>query len=233
MFAALAAMAAAAPAHAVHFLGSYAITAHGEGDGLLIETTALQPGTPPELSFDLDQGQSLAIPLFSIFTEESWVNSDDKEPREIAVDFTFTAPDAFGGSIGGETRGRSIFYGLIQWGELKWDSSQNPRLLDFGNGGQLEIALNDVTFSKGLFGLNGLPLAGFDDDDDDDGHFHYDGCGHAYERYGGTVTGLFTLNQVSAVPEPATWAFMIVGFGAVGAVIRASARTRRRRSLSV
>ncbi|MBT9474077.1 MAG: PEPxxWA-CTERM sorting domain-containing protein [Phenylobacterium sp.] len=36
----------------------------------------------------------------------------------------------------------------------------------------------------------------------------------------------FTTGLSSAVPEPATWAMMIVGFGAAGSMVR-SARRRR------
>ncbi|CAN7490779.1 PEPxxWA-CTERM sorting domain-containing protein [Phenylobacterium sp. LjRoot164] len=42
---------------------------------------------------------------------------------------------------------------------------------------------------------------------------------------GGTATFQVTLGDVgSAVPEPATWAMMIIGFGAVGSAVRSSRR---------
>ncbi len=48
-----------------------------------------------------------------------------------------------------------------------------------------------------------------------------DGASPRYDRYDGTYTAV-------AVPEPATWALMIVGFGGLGAVLR-----RRREGLPV
>lgn len=48
---------------------------------------------------------------------------------------------------------------------------------------------------------------------------------------GGSNTAVFTLGQVavpaSAVPEPATWAMMLGGFGLLGAATRRRARTTR------
>jgi PEP-CTERM motif len=51
--------------------------------------------------------------------------------------------------------------------------------------------------------------------------------GYTYQQY----SGVQTIASISdAVPEPATWAMMIVGFGAVGSMVRAS---RRRNAFSV
>ena len=57
-----------------------------------------------------------------------------------------------------------------------------------------------------------------------------------YQRLGGpraVLTGRVMLQEsspISAVPEPATWAMMIIGFGAVGSMVRT---TRRRNAFSV
>lgn len=50
------------------------------------------------------------------------------------------------------------------------------------------------------------------------GHQHYNGCGHDHDTSGYGLPGAY-------VPEPATWAMMIVGFGAAGSLVR----TQRRR----
>lgn len=59
------------------------------------------------------------------------------------------------------------------------------------------------------------------------------GTGISYAIFGGRDPAIngnsvyadnFTFDSAAAVPEPATWAFMIVGFGAVGASLRAGRR---------
>ena len=50
------------------------------------------------------------------------------------------------------------------------------------------------------------------------------GIGGGNAAYSGTIT--FMPSVTGAVPEPASWALMIVGFGAAGAVLRRTSRTR-------
>ena len=75
--------------------------------------------------------------------------------------------------------------------------------LNFGNGGQLLAHLDDAVFNHGFLGL-------------DEGS--YDGA---------NIHATFTLMS-AAVPEPATWAMMILGMGMVGAGLR----LRRRQTVS-
>lgn len=42
--------------------------------------------------------------------------------------------------------------------------------------------------------------------------------------YTGTITSLASVFEVAAVPEPASWAMMLVGFGAVGLAMRSAKR---------
>ena len=49
------------------------------------------------------------------------------------------------------------------------------------------------------------------------GHQHYGGCGHSNDTGGYGLPGAY-------VPEPSTWAMMVLGFGGAGAMVR----TRRR-----
>jgi PEP-CTERM motif len=52
-----------------------------------------------------------------------------------------------------------------------------------------------------------------------------------------TLTGAFLIARadaaVGAVPEPATWAFMIFGFGAVGGALRSNGRRQRKANVKV
>lgn len=43
----------------------------------------------------------------------------------------------------------------------------------------------------------------------------------------------FRTNAVAAVPEPATWAFMIFGFGAIGGALRSNRRRQRKANVKV
>jgi hypothetical protein len=178
------AMAWSIPAYATDFTGTQTPTVHSSGPGLLINTQSITPN----LQFTLNTvGQSVSSNLFKIYTNETDVGSDDLVGKPISVAFNFTSP-AFGGVLEGTTFGQS-FFGLFENGAVHWN--------DGGNGGQLQIHLNDTTFNSGAFGL-------------DEGI-----------REGGTVTADFTLlSLTSAAPEPATWAFMIFGFGAAGYSLR-------------
>jgi hypothetical protein len=66
-----------------------------------------------------------------------------------------------------------------------------PQTFDFGSAGILTVSLNNKDFGNGFFGLS---------------------------NGGSTVTGNFKLT--AAVPEPASWAMMVGGFGVVGGALR-------------
>ena len=96
-------------------------------------------------------------------------------------------------NFGGDVTGTTVgeAYGWYQDGKVTWN---DPVLLAF-NGGQLKVTMNDATFNKGYYGL-------------DSGS--YDGA---------NISARFELVG-AAVPEPATWAMMIAGFGMAGAAVR-------------
>ena len=153
--AAVASTLTAGVAHAVSFGGTYNVQAHDSDPGLVIQVGP-QSGS---FAFDLNNpGDTAWVNLFDIWTNEGDVGGDDIIAQSITVDFDFTLPTSFGGTVTGETVGESdwgwewIFLVNKQSGNLTWLTS--PLELEFGNGGLLSVALNDATFNKGLYGLD-------------------------------------------------------------------------------
>ena len=197
-------LVAAQPAAAVvAFDGNYAITdLNSVGDGLQVSVSP----NPGQLQFSMNDAPSFLnnVRLFKIWTTETSVGDDDYNGSTITVKFNFTAPGAGSGEIGGITQGESSFFGLFQNGVVTW---QGDSEIDFGQYGKLNIHLDDAVFNEGVWwSLN-------------------DG-----KRHGEFITADFSLTpgSVSAVPEPATWAMMITGFGLAGTAIR-----RRRSTFAV
>lgn len=103
-------------------------------------------------------------------------------------------------NFGGDVSGTTFgeIEGQYQDGHVTWN---DPVILNF-TGGRLKVTMNDADFNRGRFGL-------------DQGY--YDGA---------DICANFELMS-GAVPEPATWAMMITGFGMAGVALR------RRRYASV
>lgn len=177
---------------AVTFSGGVSnVVANNVDPGLVVHT-----GLYNSFNFDLDVGDhSGPIGLFTIWTDERDISlGEDTSPRAITVQFNFLQPD--GPWSGGPVEGKTFGLFLDQSGKVTWDA---PEIYTFGNGGQLKVTLNPTQFNDGFFGT----LPG--------------------KKYGAVVTGNFEYLQAplqSAVPEPATWAMMITGFGLAGAAIR-------------
>ena len=174
------------------------VQANGEDPGLVVHT-----GNYNTFNVPLEVGETSApFGLFSIWTDEGSVGWDDYAKKDIFVELTFTAPEGpWGGDpIEGQTFGFNLF---VQKGVVTWDA---PEILTFGNGGQVRVTLQPATFNWGLFGTT------------------------PGQKYGAVVDAQFELlsESVSAVPEPATWAMMITGFGLAGTAIR-----RRRTTFAV
>ena len=172
------------------------VNANHADPGLVVET-----GNFNSFSLPLEVGVTSApVGLFSIWTNEGDIGKDDKVGSPISVFLQFTAPTGpwSGGPITGETFGINGFF--VQGGKIEWDG---PAVYTFGNGGKLEVSLKDTYFNWGAFGTS------------------------PGQKYGAVVEGNFKLVDLpSAVPEPATWAMMITGFGLAGVAIR-----RRRETL--
>jgi len=207
MAAAAAALALTVTASAANaltvFSGSVAsVQANGGDPGLVVHT-----GNYNTFNVPLEVGVvSAPVGLFSIWTNESDIGWDDFAHKNIFVELAFTSPQGpWGGDpIEGQTFGFHLI--LAEGGEVTWDA---PEILTFGNGGQVRVTLLPASFNWGAF--TGSTTPG--------------------QQYGAVVDAKFELlseSVTSAVPEPATWAMMITGFGLAGTAIR-----RRRTTFAV
>jgi hypothetical protein len=197
---------AASAAHATVFtLDSFSVDAHTNPAqaGLTVDINPLlvpgsNPATNLPLTFDLGASNPQEFNLFEIYTPESSVNfGEDTTPYDISATFNFSGPATGSTTVGGETFGVT-FFGIVQAGQLVWNG---PADFTWGNGGVMTISLSNETFNQGLFGLN-------------DGNRK---CGASC--YGADVQATFDWKS-DPVPEPASWALMIGGFGLTGAALR-------------
>ena len=209
--AAVAAVAfAASAASATTFVGSYTPTVYTGSNGLEIEQLDSTPGAGTGFTFNLTgNGASTNFSLFRIWTEEGSVDSSDENHRAITVLFSFTAPGSASGTAGGETSGID---GVVNSGHVHWTS---PAVINFGGAGTVTISLNDADFNA-----YDPPGSGNNDDLYPTQH---------PENYYAQISAHAVLSNVvtAGVPEPASWALMIGGFGMAGASLR------RRRAVSV
>lgn len=186
-------------AQAILIGGSYNVDVNDLDPGLVVETSDLYDNP---FTFELvDVGDTLTVDLFKIWTDETWVNPDDREKIEGSVYWAFTSPSPAGGSSTGITYGAS--YVISQKGVLEWDS---PATITFGDGSELKITLTDELFNWGFGGLK------------------------EGEGSGATVQATFELASLgtgsvpgASVPEPAALGLFGFGLAAVGL-----ARRRRR-----
>jgi hypothetical protein len=199
----------ASQAQATVFTGTWELTNYENSDpGLVLGVHNLSPSA---FSIDLGASDPQYLDLFKLYTNEETINPDDTAQSPIALKFAFSAPTPNTGplEIGGTTQGWATFLGIYQGGQLTW-ANGGQATLQWANGvpgisapGNMTLSVNGGTFNEGFFGV-------------DEG-----------KKHGMVVTAKFDWdNDPVGVPEPATWAMMIMGFGAAGSVIR------RRRALA-
>ena len=199
--AATAGLAFAAQASATVFtLDSITVASHGVGDGNGLEVGIISHIPLDGLTFDLGDDDPQTFDLFTIYSDEGTVNAgEDTVAKPISVAFDFSAPfpnDV--GPVGGATNGVRQLFGLIQYGKLTWNDGGQTEFT-WGMPGNQGLML--ITLSQGNFGAG--PIHG--------------------QLFGYTVRATFDWDRdpvVTAVPEPATWALMIGGFGLAGGALR-------------
>lgn len=154
-------------------------------------------------------GDYMDFDVLTIGTDETAVNwfigdNDDIIPYPISVTFTFTDPaGASGAPVSGTTEGI-----------LSLNPFDSCAVYYSGGCGEVDWGAPSV-FSFGNGGQFSVELF--------DTTFATEGSAN--------VTGRFTL-LANSVPEPATWAMMIVGFGAVGGAMRRRQRKTVRYSFA-
>lgn len=202
---------AASQAQATTFTGSWSLDYNNTDPGLVL---AVQP-INSTFNFSLSannpataQNEEIkTLSLFKIYTNEDWINGDDTVASPIKLTFNFTSPTPNSvDPISGTTQGYSELLGFYQGGKLTW-ANGGVTQLHYGNGltGLMTISVNGGEFNEGDWW--GGPDGG--------------------KKEALTVKATFDWdNDPTAVPEPATWALMISGFGMAGGALR------RRRALA-
>jgi hypothetical protein len=115
--------------------------------GLVLNYT-LAPGVAGT-NFNLNDGNSNAFDFFSIWTNETYVNSDDLVSKAITATLNFSDP-LTGATVNGVTFGGSIIFGISQWGEVQWGG---PATVTLGDR-VFSLSLSNETFNPGFFGLS-------------------------------------------------------------------------------
>lgn len=189
--AATALTAFAAPASAVTVAGSVTGVTANTGSGLIINSSGFN-----SFSGNLNSvGSTFSVAnLFTIGTPEGAVDFDDIFSQPVTVNFAFSSPT---GTSPTQLTGSSVGYYSL-FGSCS---------LFAGQGGCGSVTWGSPTvFSFGTTGKFSLNLK--------DVSFATPGSA--------IVGGTFKLLALDtpAVPEPATWAMMILGMGAAGAMMR-------------
>ncbi len=124
-------------------LDDYTVNYNSTDPGLVLYTTNI---LPEPTTADLTVGNSYTFDLFTIGTDERYINGDDRQDFDISVDFDFSAPDDIANTVTGTSDGHGTWWSQLfhdGYGTVEWN---NPATFTFGNGGLFTIALSDVKF---------------------------------------------------------------------------------------
>ena len=124
------------------------ITSNSADPGLVVHTDIFNSVYGKE--FSLSDGECKTFKLFSIWTDETYVNGDDTAPKNITVNLGFANP-LVNAELDGETVGVKTFLGILQYGQVTWGA---PVVIDLPGDRNFTVSLSDAPFNKGLFGLN-------------------------------------------------------------------------------
>jgi PEP-CTERM motif len=154
--------------------------------------------SPGDHSFAND-GDSWSFEFGSLFIVPGWIGGDQDASVSVNFDFDPTAT----GDTGDDAAAKyGILFGVFTGGSLKWNSNNagaDPLIFSAGNA-QFQLTLNNL---RGFQVGNAVDLTG-------------------------TITMLSHMDEGSqdtaAVPEPASWALMLGGFGMLGGILRSRRR---------
>jgi hypothetical protein len=163
-------------------------------------------------------------------------------PSANNCDITLTAPDAIdcagyypqnqnaGDDIAGIQEAIASLDGDVTW-DGDWAAAEDTKVLTLTGPNS-----NQINFGETLFGLTviGAHFGNIDDNNDVSGNvtvfwlfdFGTEGANFITleNTRGFSNAVLYTTGNPPAVPEPATWAMMLMGFGAAGTAMRRSRR---------
>ena len=144
-------------------------------------------------------GDTFTTDVLTIGTDETTVNFDDAFSAPVSVTFTFSSPAGSGGTATGSSNGFFQFFPVF-----------NSCGIFTGGCGQV-LWNNPTLINFGAGGQFSITLS--------NARFGTPGTAN--------VSAQFELIS-NAVPEPSTWAMLILGFGVVGGAMRQSRKQKQR-----